>query len=145
MCAFEGPNVRRVSPRRFVRGADAPVEQLPWGPHRWFSRPELTDTHQLLVVEVTMPPGAAHRFHRHPGREEVLYVIDGSAEQWIDREKLILGAGDGAFVPQDVVHGIYNDGERAVRFLAILSPAEADGPLLVECQHDEPWRRLRAP
>ena len=30
-------------------------------------------------------------------------------------------------------------------FLAILSPARAKGPFLVDCYHDEPWRSLREP
>ena len=29
-------------------------------------------------------------------------------------------------------------------FLAILSPAEAPGPFLIDCYDDEPWRSLRA-
>ena len=30
-------------------------------------------------------------------------------------------------------------------FLAILSPAQAKGPFLVDCYNDEPWRSLRKP
>ena len=30
-------------------------------------------------------------------------------------------------------------------FLAILSPAEAPGPFLIDCYDDEPWRSLRTP
>jgi quercetin dioxygenase-like cupin family protein len=138
MCAFHDP-------RRFVTLKDAPAEVLPWGRHLWYARPGLVDTRQLLLVQVDMPPGTAHQFHRHPGREEILYVLDGTAEQWVDRDRLVLGAGDSAFIPMDTVHGIYNDSARLVRFLAILSPAETDGPMLVDVHEDEPWRSLRAP
>jgi quercetin dioxygenase-like cupin family protein len=139
MCAFEGPHARR-----FVLRRDAPVEQLPWGPHVWACRPGLVQTSQLLVVQVDMPPGTAHRFHRHPGREEVLWIIEGQGEQWVDRQKLLLGPGDSAFIPMDMVHGIYNDSDRVLRFLAVLSPAEGDGPMVVDVYRDEPWRSLRA-
>ena len=138
MCAFHGPNVRR-----FVMREDAPVETLPWGPHVWACRPGLVGTRQLLVVQVDMPPGTAHAFHRHPGREEVLWVIEGTGEQWVDTECRMLGSGDSAFIAPDVVHGIYNDSDQTLRFLAILSPAETDGPLLIDVQHEEPWRSLR--
>jgi hypothetical protein len=30
-------------------------------------------------------------------------------------------------------------------FLAILSPAVAKGPFLIDCYNDEPWRTLREP
>ena len=41
-----------------------------------------------------MPPGLAHPFHRHPELEEIIYVVSGTAEQWVDREKQRLRAGE---------------------------------------------------
>ena len=90
-----------------------------------------------------MPAGTAHAFHRHPGREEVLWIIDGEGEQWVDHDKMVLGPGDSAFIPADTVHGLYNDSARVLRFIAILSPAEADSPLVIDVQDEEPWRSLR--
>jgi len=140
MCAFDSPQTRH-----FVLRKDAPVEALPWGPHYWACRPGLVETRQLLVVQVDMPPGTAHAFHRHPGREEVLWIIEGRGEQWVEQEKRLLGPGDSVFIPSDTVHGIYNDSERVVRFLAVLSPAETAGPMLIDVQHEEPWRSLHLP
>ena len=131
--------------RRFVTTKTAQVESTPRGMHWWLSRPGLTDTRQLILVRVTMPPGAAHEFHSHPAREEIIYIVDGVAEQWVDREKQSLKAGDCAFIPPDVVHAIYNASKRPMTFLAILSPAEAEGPFLVDCYDEEPWRSLRSP
>ena len=51
----------------------------------------LTEADHLLLVRVTMPPGKAHAFHRHPSMEEIIYVIVGTAEQWVDRGSRILG------------------------------------------------------
>ena len=81
------------SPRRFVTQAEMQVEQLPWGPHDWLCRPGLTDAKDLLVVRVHMPPGEAHKFHKHPEMEEIIYILAGSAEQWVDREKRISDRG----------------------------------------------------
>lgn len=78
---------------RFVTGAELQVDASPWGPHEWLSRPGLTQAEQLLMVRVKMPAGRAHQFHRHPGMEEIIYVISGTAEQWVDREKRILKSG----------------------------------------------------
>jgi quercetin dioxygenase-like cupin family protein len=128
---------------RFVTTDSAEIESTPRGMHWWLSRPGLTDTNQLILVRVTMPAGAAHEFHYHPGREEIIYVIDGVAEQWVDREKQILETGDSAFIPEKVVHAIYNASDQPMTFLAILSPAEAPGPFLVDCYSEEPWRSLR--
>jgi quercetin dioxygenase-like cupin family protein len=132
-------------PHRFVTAAEAIVETSPWGPHEWLSRPGLTDANELLLVRVTMPPQRAHQFHRHPAMEEIIYVVSGSAEQWVGEEYRILGPGDTAHVPKNVVHGTYNASKEPLVFLAILSPATAEGPALVDVHTDEPWRSLRAP
>lgn len=130
-------------PRHFINSRNAEIETAPWGKHWWLSRPGFTDTRQLTLVRVTMRPGTGHRFHYHPAREEIIYVIDGVAEQWVDREKRTLKTGECAFIREKVVHAIFNASKKPMTFLAILSPAEAEGPFLVDCYDEEPWRSLR--
>jgi quercetin dioxygenase-like cupin family protein len=134
---------KRRTPLRFVTSSEAQIELAPWGRHWWLSRPGLTESRQLTLVRVTMRPGTGHRFHYHPAREEIIYVVDGNAEQWVDREKRTLRAGECAFIPENVVHAIHNVSKKPMTFLAILSPAEAEGPFLIDCYDDEPWRSLR--
>ncbi|MFO0985226.1 MAG: cupin domain-containing protein [Planctomycetota bacterium] len=128
---------------RFVTAKDAQVEVLPWGPHEWLCRAGLVAAEQLQLVRVTMPPGQAHRFHRHPSMEEILYIVEGRAEQWVGREHRILGPGEVAHIPRDEVHGTYNVFADRLLFLAILSPATFDGPALIDMSQDEPWRSIR--
>jgi quercetin dioxygenase-like cupin family protein len=128
---------------RFVTSGEMDVETLPWGPHEWLCRPGLTDAEDLLLVRVRMPPGTAHPFHRHPLMEEIIYVISGIAEQWVDRESRTLGPGEIAHIPRDIVHGTYNAGNETLVFLAILSPARSSAPALVDVSQEEPWRSLR--
>jgi quercetin dioxygenase-like cupin family protein len=136
---------RRRTPARsltFVTAKSAEIELAPWGKHWWLSKPGLTDTEQLTLVRVTMRPGTGHRFHYHPAREEIIYIVDGVAEQWVDREKRRLKKGECAFIPKKVVHAIFNSSQKPMTFLAILSPAVARGPFLVDCYDEEPWRSL---
>jgi quercetin dioxygenase-like cupin family protein len=128
---------------RFVGESEMQVEQLPWGPHEWLCRPGLTDARDLLLVRVRMPAGQAHKFHRHPEMEEIIYVLAGTAEQWVDREKRLLSPGQIAHIPRDVVHGTYNAGSGPLEFLAILSPARTTGPALIDVSGEAPWRDLR--
>ena len=129
--------------KRFIGSDDIEVEQLPWGPHEWLSRPGLTAAAELLLVRVRMPPGQAHRFHRHPEMEEIIYVESGEAEQWVDRDSRNLGPGEIAHIPAGVVHGTWNAGDETLVFLAILAPANCEGPMLVDVSGDEPWASLR--
>jgi quercetin dioxygenase-like cupin family protein len=130
-------------PLRFVTAGEMKVEQLPWGPHDWLCRPDIVEAEQLLLVRVHMPPGQAHQFHRHPEMEEIIYVLEGTAEQWVDREKKLLGPGEMAHIPRDVVHGTYHAGSGTLRFLAILSPARIQGPTLIDMSQEEPWNSMR--
>ncbi|WP_396625251.1 cupin domain-containing protein [Luteitalea sp.] len=133
-----------VAALRFVTAQDVQIEELPWGPHEWLCRPGLTDARDLLLVRVRMPPGTGHAFHRHPAMEEIIYVISGTAEQWVDTERRELGPGDIAHIPKDVVHGTYNAGDDTLIFLAILSPAIFEGPALVDVSGEAPWSTLRS-
>ena len=129
----------------FITRSALQVEPSQWGPHEWMSRPGLTAAEALLMVRVLMPPGRAHQFHRHPAMEEIIYVISGTAEQWVDREQRLLRPGDAAHIPRDVVRGTYNAGTDTLVFLAILSPAVFEGPALIDVHLEEPWRSLKMP
>ena len=48
----------------------------------------------MLLVRAEIPAGRNHGFHCHPNMEEVIYVLQGRAEQWVDRQSQILGPGD---------------------------------------------------
>ena len=131
------------NPRRFVTATEMQVEESPWGNHDWLCRPGLTDARMLQLVRVNMPAGTGHAFHIHPEMEEIIYVISGTAEQWVDREARRLGPGDTAHIPKGIVHGTYNGGSDTLVFLAILSPAEFEGPALVDVSGEDPWSSLR--
>lgn len=130
--------------QRFVTASNMQVEPSAWGPHEWLCRVGLTAAEDLMLVRVRMPPGKAHQFHKHPEMEEIIYIISGTAEQWVDTQKQLLEAGEMAHIPRGTVHGTYNAGDGELVFLAILSPAKVSGPALVDMHLDEPWRSLRA-
>ena len=131
--------------RRFIARGDIEIEEFPWGPHHWMSRPGLTEADHLLLVRVHMPPGKAHQFHRHPELEEIIYVISGQAEQWVAEEMRVLHPGEMAHIPKDVIHGTYNPFEEPLVFLAILGPAKFEGPALIDEFENKPWSGLKTP
>lgn len=61
-----------------------------------------TDT--LMLVKVKFETGAVGSLHKHP-HVQSSYVATGSFELTIGAEKKILHAGDGYFVPPNVLHG----------------------------------------
>jgi quercetin dioxygenase-like cupin family protein len=129
---------------KFTLAAEAEQDEVDWGVMSWVSRPQTTGASQLVVIEVTFEPGFGHNFHKHPQQEEVIYVVDGAIEQWIDQEKQTLRAGDSAFIGADVVHASFNVSADTAKFIAILGPAVgSEGYQLVDVAADPPWRDLR--
>ena len=128
----------------FIPSTEAQRDDAPWGVSRWFSRPSATGTRQLVVIEVELEPGAGHSFHRHPDQEEVLYVLEGQVDQWLEREHRTLHPGDAIFIHKDVVHASFNVSSRPAKFLAILGPSVgADGYLTVDVSEEPAWKDLR--
>ena len=132
-------------PKRFVLANDVNHLDEPWCHVEKLCDPDSTGSKRLILVRATMPPGEAHNFHRHPGREEIIYVLEGTAEQWVGQEKRLLNPGDVALIPADVPHATYNVGESTLRFLAILSPTETGGMFTVDVFDEEPWKTVRPP
>ena len=129
---------------KFVGSADVRREELSWGSLAWFSSPTVSSARDLVVLEVNLRPGGGHNFHKHPNQEEVIYVLEGQIEQWIDREKRLLSAGDSAFIGADVVHASFNVSNLQAKVLAILGPCVGpEGYELVDVSSQEPWVSLR--
>ena len=128
----------------FKLSRETPPEVLDWGQLRWMSSPPATGAKDLTVIEVNITPGEGHNFHKHPDQEEVIYVIAGEVEQWLDQEKRILGPGDSVFIGADVVHASFNVGSSDAKLLAILGPCVGDaGYELVDVADQSPWKTLR--
>lgn len=129
---------------RFLIENDVVRDVLSWGSLGWVSRPEATGAKALTVLDVDLTPGHGHNFHKHPDQEEVIFVIDGEIEQWLERDKQVLRKGDAVFIDKNVVHASFNVSGKPARVLAILGPAVTDaGYVSVEVGQDEPWRSLR--
>ena len=129
--------------RRFVTATDAVRFQSPWTLEEWLCRADVVDNKQLLLVRANMEPHRSHPFHKHPTREELIYIISGQGEQWVGKEHRILKAGEMAFIPQGEVHGTYNPFDEKLVFLAILAPSDAPEPGIVDMSKEEPWASLR--
>ncbi|MEP6663360.1 MAG: cupin domain-containing protein [Verrucomicrobiota bacterium] len=128
---------------RFVSLAETEVENLPGKIHHWYCKPGMVRDTNLMFVHAQLLPGEAHQFHFHPKMEEILYILSGTAEQWVEREKKTMHPGDSLYLPAGIIHGTYNAGSDLLNFLAILSPAKSGDPVTVEVSEREPWQSLR--
>jgi quercetin dioxygenase-like cupin family protein len=73
-----------------------------------------------LYLEV--PPRHRTPWHTHSA-EEVVYVLEGTAEAEVGPRKLRVDAGGLVLIPSGEPHGLENVGEGPLRFLAFFSSA----------------------
>jgi quercetin dioxygenase-like cupin family protein len=78
---------------KFVIGGETQMATLDWGRVGWLSNPSVTGAAQLAIIEGHLLLGKGHDFHKHPSQEEVIFIVAGRIEQWIDKEKRLLGPG----------------------------------------------------
>lgn len=128
----------------FVPSSTVARETLDWGVLGWLSRPSTTGARNLTILEVVLTPGQGHNFHKHPDQEEVIFVIEGEVEQWLEHDKRTLRPGDSAFIGAGVVHASFNVTAAPIKLLAILSPCVGEGGYeLVDMSGQEPYKNLR--
>ena len=110
----------------------------------WHSKPSVTKTEHLIVIEVEFDPAGGHNFHLHPNQEEVIYVVQGTIEQWINTEKKHLNPGESAYIPAGVVHASFNNSQQQAKVIAILGPSTGEEGYELEDVFDQvPWKNLR--
>jgi quercetin dioxygenase-like cupin family protein len=129
---------------RFLLRRELPLDQVDWGKVGFFSGPKTTGATQLVVGRGQFLPGKGHAFHMHPSQEEMIVVVSGEIEQWVEEEKRLLGPGDAVFLPPGTVHASFNAGGGEAELLAIFGPAKGEtGFETVDLAHEAPWRDLR--
>lgn len=74
----------------------------------------------LTVFEQWCKPGLGAPTHWHPV-EEVLSVLSGNAEIWVDGETFQASAGHSALIPATSRHGFRNAGVGELHIMAILA------------------------
>lgn len=124
---------------KFVKKEGLMFEEASGRDHFWHYHPDSIKEAGSYMVKVIVPEGKGHDFHRHPKMHEILYILKGRAEQWIEDEMQFLETGDSVYIDADVVHATFNAGEGELEFLAILSPQEGWDAGTVDVSTEEPY------
>ncbi len=129
---------------KFVKEKDMMFEKVFGRDHYWHYHPEIIKGAESYMVKVAVPEGDGHNFHRHPKMHEILYILKGTAEQWIEDEMQFLEVGDSVYIDADVVHATFNAGEGVLEFLAILSPPEGWEAGTLDVSQSAPYSSYRS-
>ncbi|HVC25584.1 MAG TPA: cupin domain-containing protein [Acidimicrobiales bacterium] len=109
---------------------DVPTRVFDWGTIKWLVTPHLDDGAGLTTGEVIVYPSEGHAPHRHPGEEEVIYVISGRGIQTVgegdDEERFPIAEGDVVYIPTNVLHSTYNTTWSPLRLVVVYTPGGAE-------------------
>jgi quercetin dioxygenase-like cupin family protein len=82
-----------------------------------------TGATQLCVLEQWCDPGTGAPTHTHFEVEELIAVLEGEAEFWVDGERRRVPAGETILLPPFSRHGFTNAGEGVLHTLAVFGAA----------------------
>lgn len=99
---------------------DTPPEQWRPGVETRMRVSAVNGTAQLCIFEQWIAPGNGAPTHSHPV-EEVLTVLEGEAEMWMDDARTIVSAGQSLIVPAGRSHGFRNSGTVTLHIHAVLA------------------------
>ena len=128
----------------FYKKEELPITTFEWGDVVNRLEPKSSGCETFVVMDVTLDPGGMHNFHKHVDQDEIIIVLKGKVEQWVDKNKQILSAGDSAFVPKNTVHASFNIFDEPATLQVVLAPAKGEtGYELVDVAEEEPWKSIR--
>jgi mannose-6-phosphate isomerase-like protein (cupin superfamily) len=77
----------------------------------------------LALLNQECRPGVGAPSHTHEF-EEILTIVQGTAEVWVDSERQIVGPGTTVFVRTGAVHGFTNVGDEPLKLQAVIANRE---------------------
>ncbi|MBN2213844.1 MAG: cupin domain-containing protein [Bacteroidales bacterium] len=83
----------------------------------WFVDKDFLDG-RTLKMSVVEPYSATHQPHKH-AEDEFFFVLEGTAEFYLDGETKTVGAYASFYCPPNIEHGIRNAGNSELKYLVI--------------------------
>ena len=84
----------------------------------WFAGKQFLGDGRTLKMSVVAPHKATHAPHKH-AEDEFFFVLDGTAEFYLDGRTAIAGPYTSFYCPPNVEHGIRNVGDTELKYLVI--------------------------
>jgi len=106
-----------------IRAGEAPLVAWRTGVQtRLHVTPSVRPT-SLCVIEQWSEPGAGAPPHSHANAEELIVVIEGSAEFQLEDDRAELASGDSVLLPAGGRHSFRNSGDGVLHTLAVFDTA----------------------
>jgi mannose-6-phosphate isomerase-like protein (cupin superfamily) len=123
---------------RIASLSDVPAQKLPGRELQWLVTPETIGAEKISMAVMDCPPGSTVRpLHSHRDIEEILFILEGEGEAWVDGEVAPFKQGDAVLFPVNSKHMVRNTGTTSLRTCSIFSPPTS--PDSYSLYEDEGW------
>ena len=94
----------------------------------WLVTPETVGAEKLSIAIMNCHPHSVVRpMHAHRNIEEVILILDGEGEAWVDGDRAFFKKGDAVLFPANSRHQVRNTGGSPLRTASIFSaPTKPD-------------------
>lgn len=83
----------------------------------WFANKDFTQEN-TLKMSIVEPGKSTHAPHHHP-EEEFFYILEGTAQFFLDGKTVTAGPNTSFYCPPNAEHGISNAGKTDLKYLVI--------------------------
>ncbi len=92
----------------------------------------ITQSEQATVIAWHIEPGQQIAAHLHPNGQDTWTILQGQGQYYLDDQGSLetITTGDIVVAYSGQVHGVLNDGKLPLRFISVVSPAEAGYQLI---------------
>jgi mannose-6-phosphate isomerase-like protein (cupin superfamily) len=110
-------------PVRVASLENTPVQQLPGRNLQWLVTPDTLGVEKIGIAIMNCPAHSTVRpLHGHRDTEEVLLILGGQGEAWVDGETACFKMGDAVLLPANSKHMVRNTGDEPLITASIFSP-----------------------
>jgi quercetin dioxygenase-like cupin family protein len=88
-----------------------------WGNTEWLVDDNLVPEAGMSVGVMTILAGKKSPKHAHSNCHELIFLVEGKVEVALEKERIILNAGDSVLCPAGTSHGFKNVGDGAAKMV----------------------------
>ena len=103
---------------------DVEAKDLPGRSLKWLVPPDMKQAEGLTFNVVIIEPGNTVKpAHSHKNHEELIYIVSGAGEAYIDGDVYDVSAGSAVLFSKGSVHMVRNSGSEAMKVACFFTPA----------------------
>ena len=111
-----------------IHESEVEAKELPGRNHKMIIGPENFGGAKNMCFGVADFPSESHApGHIHQGEEEILFVLAGSGEFYINGKPEPVRTGTCVYIPPNVEHSINNTGKEVLKVVYVFSPPVVQG------------------